>query len=296
MTQVNTCLKRIFTAFNLFFAIVGGIIIGLALLSQVLTNVNGGNLEGRTTGLLLLYIVGAITMIIAILGAYGAHKENKGCMIAFLVCMVIGSLMLLRAGIVLATSRPQVTALMLFFCKQDKMEPTLKEKFEHLVPLNEAPQQAQDMANNLQELVKCCGLFSYKDWRTDIPDSCVCSDVDQEMGQCQTVTYSAIMLSRKTIYTKTCFPIIMHYVLLTVDIVIGVIFSLATLSLLGLALSSLIIHQMRYPNRTTVVLSVPAIFAPSMPKYQELQNPPPKYQDLQNPPPKYQELQNPPQY
>lgn len=38
-------------------------------------------LEGRTTGLLVLYIVGSVTMVIAILGAYGAHKESKVCLI-----------------------------------------------------------------------------------------------------------------------------------------------------------------------------------------------------------------------
>ncbi|XP_020514062.1 tetraspanin-8 [Labrus bergylta] len=265
MNQVNTCLKRIFTVFNIFFAIVGGIIIGLALLSQVYTNING-NVEGRTTSLLLLYVVGATTMVIAILGAYGAHKENRGCMIAFLVCMVIGSLMLLRAGIVLASNRSQV-------------EPTLEEKLKLLVPLNQAPQEAQDMANNLQTLAQCCGLFSYEDWRSDIPDSCVCNDEEVMEDLCQTVSYTSIMLTQKNIYTKPCFPVIIHYLLLIIDIMVGIIFSLATLALLGLALSSLIIHQMRHPNRATVVLSVPAIFAPSMPKYQELQNPPPKYQE-----------------
>lgn len=39
-------------------------------------------MEGRTTGLIALYIFGAITMVIAILGAYGAHREKKGALIA----------------------------------------------------------------------------------------------------------------------------------------------------------------------------------------------------------------------
>jgi len=38
-------------------------------------------LEGRTVGLIVLYTVGAITMVIAILGAYGAHRENRACLI-----------------------------------------------------------------------------------------------------------------------------------------------------------------------------------------------------------------------
>ncbi|TMS02925.1 CD81 antigen [Larimichthys crocea] len=78
MSQINVCLKRLFTVFNIFFAIIGGVIISLALLSQVLTNIEDGeSLEGRTTGLIVLYVVGSVTMVIAILGAYGAHKESK---------------------------------------------------------------------------------------------------------------------------------------------------------------------------------------------------------------------------
>ena len=38
-------------------------------------------LEGRTAGLVALYTMGAITMVIAIVGAYGAHRENRVCLI-----------------------------------------------------------------------------------------------------------------------------------------------------------------------------------------------------------------------
>lgn len=80
--------------------------------------------------------MGSVTMVIAIVGAYGAHKENRVCLIVvsadvgqgtksrrpqkaadlaacflpqFLVCMVIGSLITLRIGIPSAMIRPEVT-------------------------------------------------------------------------------------------------------------------------------------------------------------------------------------------
>lgn len=46
------------------------------------------------------------------------------------------------------------------------------------------------------------------------------------------------------------------------------------LQLLGMALSSTIIHQMRYPGRSTLMMTVPSIFTLPPPKYQELHNPP----------------------
>ncbi|CAJ1054298.1 tetraspanin-8-like [Xyrichtys novacula] len=272
MAKVNGCLKCIFTGFNIFFAIVGGAIIGLALLSQVYTNTSGSEMEGRTTSLLSLYILGTVTMIVAILGAYGANKENKVCLIVFLVCMIVGALAMLRAGFVATAARPLV-------------EPQLEEKFRQLLPLNEAPEEAKAMADGLQTMAHCCGLFSYNDWGNDIPDSCMCDEEEQEEGLCQSVGYRITMTPKKSIYSQTCFPIIMYYVMLLLDVVMGVAFTLASLAILGMILSSIIIHQLRHPDRPTVLLSVPAVFTPSTPKYQELQYPPPKYQELHNPPP-----------
>ncbi|XP_070785449.1 uncharacterized protein [Enoplosus armatus] len=263
MTQrVNPCLKGVFTIFNVFFAFIGGVIIALALLSQVFTNINGGeNLEGRIAGLIILYVVGSVTMVIAILGAYGAHKESKVSLIVFLVCMVIGSMMMLRAGIPAATIRPE-------------LEGKLEDKFRELLPLDQASDEVKNMAETLQAKLHCCGLFSYEDWEGNTPPSCDC-DPEAMLGKCQTVSYKLLMLrNTKSVYVKTCLPIVIHYLLLLADIVIGVVFTLAVLALLGMILSSVIIHQMRYPNRPTVLLTVPTIFTPSPPKYQELKNPP----------------------
>ncbi|KAE8281095.1 hypothetical protein D5F01_LYC20067 [Larimichthys crocea] len=262
MSQINVCLKRLFTVFNIFFAIIGGVIISLALLSQVLTNIEDGeSLEGRTTGLIVLYVVGSVTMVIAILGAYGAHKESKVSLIVFLVCMVCGSLMMLRTGIYAAAARP-------------RLEAVVKQKFQELLPLDKASEDVKEMADSLQRQLHCCGLFSSEDWGQNIPDSCLCNQEVEPEGTCETLSYRRVMFPSKSVYAKTCFPIIIHYVLLLADIVIGVVFTLAALALLGMTLSSIMIHQLRYPNRPTVVLSVPAIFTTPPPKYQELHNPP----------------------
>ncbi|XP_023118292.1 tetraspanin-8-like [Amphiprion ocellaris] len=261
MAQINTCLKRTFTIFNIFFAIVGGVIIALALLCQILTNVEGReNLEGRTSSLVGLYLFGAITMMVAILGAYGAHKESKASLVVFLVCMIIGTLLMLRAGIPTAIARPQIEGI-------------LEQKVQEFLPLDESQPDVQNMANSLQTAMHCCGLFSYRDWRKNIPESCSCNP-EEEVGQCRNVEYRNFIFQTKSVYAKPCFPILMHYILLFADILLGIVFTLAILALLGLVLSSIMIHQLRYPSRPTVLLSVPAIFTPAPPKYQELHNPP----------------------
>ncbi|XP_044041317.1 leukocyte surface antigen CD53-like [Siniperca chuatsi] len=280
---VNPCLKRVFTIFNIFFAFIGGVIIALALLSQFMTSFDGGDsLEGRTSGLTIFYVVGSITMVIAILGAYGAHKESRVCLSVFLMCMVVGCSLMLRTGIPAASARP-------------KLEGFLENKFREFLPLDKATDDVKAIADNVQTQLHCCGLFSYKDWEGNIPNSCLCTQDVETDGKCQTIKYLEYFTTQsKSIYVKTCFPIISHYALLMADIVIGVILTLAILALLGMILSSVMIHQIRYSNRPTVLLSVPAIFTTVSPKYQELHNPP-KYQEMHNPP-QYQEMHNPPKY
>ncbi|XP_054878066.1 tetraspanin-8-like [Poeciliopsis prolifica] len=268
MAQINSCLKRTFIGFNLFFALVGAIILCLAVVSQVLTSNEDDEMGNRTTGLICLYIMGTVTTLLGLLGAYGAYKEHKISLIVFLICMVIGSLFMLRSGIPTAILRPQVQAV-------------LEEKFREMLPLNRASIQEKHVVDSLQTHLHCCGLFSYTDWNEDIPSSCNCpSNEDEEPETCKVVSAInryAFLMDGRSIYSKPCAPIVMYYVLLMADISLGVVFTLAILAVLGMILSSIMIHQLRHPNRTPVVLNIPTIFIPGPPKYEELQNdlPPP---------------------
>ncbi|KAG7218934.1 hypothetical protein INR49_019408 [Caranx melampygus] len=201
MAQINACLKRVFTVFNILFAIIGVLIIGFTLLSQVSIGIHEDKYFHH--GLLLCYTVGTITMVIAILGAYGAYKERLVPLIIF----------------------PSI----------------MEQKLKAFLPLDQASPEDQNEVNFLQ---------------------------------------SQSLLS-KSIYTKPCFPIILHFMQLVLDIALAIVFSLLVLALLGMILSSIIIHQMRYPTnpgRAAAVppafTSVPAVFIGAPPKYQELHNPP----------------------
>ncbi|XP_030575958.1 tetraspanin-8-like [Archocentrus centrarchus] len=259
MGKINTCLKSVFAVFNILFAIVGGIIIGLALVAQFYTSIQE-NLTGRTTGLFVLYIVGAVTLVIAVLGAYGAHTESKCSLVMFLVCTILGSLVMLVLAIPAAVIR-------------SKAEGMMEHHFQQYLPLDQSTDNIKNIANNFQKNFHCCGLFSHSDWN-EIPDSCLCDEEEQEEGECQNIGYSDFMLQR-SIYSKTCFPIIMYYALFAVDITIGLVFTLTLLALFGMILSSIMIHQIRYTNQPTILLTMPTIFSPQPPKYEELHNPPP---------------------
>ncbi|XP_039891938.1 tetraspanin-8-like isoform X2 [Simochromis diagramma] len=255
MAQINICLKRIFTVFNIFFMVVGGVAIVLALWCQFFMNIRGGyNLEGRATKLFILFIVGCITIMITMLGAYGAHKENKVALITSLVYTVIGCWLMLITGIQAAIIHPQLRGIGV-------------ETFSELVPLDKSSTYVRNMTEDIQKQFHCCGLFSYKDWE-NIPDSCVCSQEEEKEGKCQTVKNNTFMLQRKSVYTKTCFPTIMDHIQFHYNIILVVSFTLAILALLGIILSSIMIHQLYYPNRPTIMISL------MPPKYKELHNAP----------------------
>ncbi|CAI5636478.1 tetraspanin-8 [Oreochromis niloticus] len=259
MAQINICLKRIFTVFNIFFMIVGGVVILLALWCQFFMSIRGGhNLEGRTTQLFILHIVGVITMMIAVLGAYGAHKESKVALIMFLVFMFTGCLLMLMTGIPAASSYPQVKSRM-------------EETFRKFVPLDKSRKDVRNMAEDIQKQFHCCGLFSSKDWE-NIPDSCVCSQEEEKEGKCQTLRknlYQILTRQKKSVYSKTCFPTIMDHIQFTNKINIGVSFTLAILALLGGILSSIMVYQLYRSNSHTMMI----LMRP--PKYNEMCKPPP---------------------
>lgn len=264
MAQINSCLKRTFIGFNLLFAFIGGIIVGFTVVCQILTSAQQQeeDVEGRFVGLVGLYIMGGTTLLLGLLGAYGAKKEHKVSLIIFLVCMVIGAFVMIREGIPAAVTRPQ-------------LDRNLEEKFRELLPLNTASFRVKELADTLQSKLHCCGLFSYSDWNDDIPASCLCS-MEEETDECKVVGYNYLERSM-FIYRKPCVPILAYYVRMLADITLGVVFTLASLAVLGMVLSSIMIHQLRRPNRAAVLYSIPAIFTPGPPKYQELQDAPPPY-------------------
>ncbi|XP_044041318.1 tetraspanin-8-like [Siniperca chuatsi] len=256
MPRLSPCVKCLFISFNIFFVIMGVliVIISLALLSPSLDDLHGANdLEVQTTSRIVLYIVGSVTVVIAILGAYGAYKENRGALIVFLVCMVTGSLLMLRAGVSAAVARP-------------KLESLTEERWRSFLPLNQASDDIKNQVEVLQTSLHCCGLFSYKDWGENIPKSCLCSQEEAEEGKCQTVNYGNFLLNyfrqKKSVFVQNCLPLIMDSVTTNANIKLAVVFTLFALALLGLVLSSLMIYQM----------SVPVMFIDEPPAYQQLYN------------------------
>ncbi|KAJ8008830.1 hypothetical protein DPEC_G00082500 [Dallia pectoralis] len=274
MAKLNVCLKRIFIFFNLFFAVVGGLILGLGLVGRLFYQRNTAEWENQTSGFTVMFVVGGVTIAISLVGAYGAQREKRIPLIVFLTACFVACFGLLRLAVPAAIYHPM-------------LENDMEGMFRAKLPLNKAPPGVQEVAESIQQTLKCCGLFSYTDWGHDIPNSCLCQDSEDEIeGKCQYVQYQSMLLSftdpQKLIYKQTCFPVLKFYLSKAMDIFLGVFFGLAALALLGAVISAVLLAQLM---KSTV--GVPVVFSvSSLPAKRNIWSQPPKYTELYNEPEK----------
>ncbi|KAG7456131.1 hypothetical protein MATL_G00248490 [Megalops atlanticus] len=264
MGKVNSCLKWVFIFFNFLFGILGGVLLVFGMLAHALHH---EQIENKVMGLIFLYIIGGATLAISFVGAYGAYKEKKWALIVFVTVMIVGAIALLRMAVPIGVARPAVYSM-------------IEEQFRSAVPLDEADPQIQQAAETLQAQFKCCGLFDgYRDWRSHIPQSCLCSP-DESADKCEKaersywVPESSRFFDRpldteKLVYKQSCFPILMRYVEKALDIALGIFFGLAVMALLGVLMAVIMLCQIKDQP-----VAAPAVFTvnPQPPKYSELFN------------------------
>ncbi|KAK1790280.1 hypothetical protein P4O66_014192 [Electrophorus voltai] len=228
MPKINPCFKKTFVVFNVLFAVFGLVILAVAGLVHLFLE----EFDEKWSVVLSLYVTGGVTFIIATLGAYGAHTENKGLLIAFFTLMCTGTVILFRVAVPVAILRSEMIL-------------TMKTEMNHLVPLDRTRPNVQYMLVMFQKTFQCCGFFNgYQDWGEEVPDSCDCVSTYVHPDECQQMTsvsaYKRIFqLSNKSrmVYKEPCGPVLMQYLNKIYSSILGVLFGLAALALLGTVMS-----------------------------------------------------------
>ncbi|XP_013996510.2 CD63 antigen-like [Salmo salar] len=275
--------------------IAGGVIIGLGLMGQFVYHGSTSEFENQSKGFVMLYVVGGITMVMSLLGAYGAHREKRIPLIMFLVApLVLGCSLSTR----FSTSSSSFIVCFCLLCValptamyRPEVKRIVEEKFREVLPLNEASPDVRQLTERIQLNLKCCGLFSYTDWGNNVPDSCLCQgEEDQMEGTCLNIPYQLFLSEfrmtghQKLIYKQTCFPIIEGYVAKALDILLGASFGFAALALLGAVMSAVLLAQLR-----SSTVAVPVVFSVSShPSKFSFSSHPPKYSELYNEPEKHE--------
>ncbi|KAG7456132.1 hypothetical protein MATL_G00248500 [Megalops atlanticus] len=263
MANVSTSLKWVFIVFNILFAIAGGVLIMIAMIGHISQGPEG--FEQNLSGVVLLYLIGAVTMALSIIGAYGAHKEKKWALIVFFTGMVVGNACLLLLSVTVSVSIPVATQ-------------TIENYFYNAIPLDEASQDIQNVVGKLQSELNCCGVFNgYQDWGKHLPQSCLCPSYRPNMDKCEKINGSQFetyehgsMLSEdsdKLVYKEPCAPFVTNTMRKALNIMLGICLGFAIMAFIGMAMSMTLLCQMRR-QRSPVSLSM----NPSGPPYKELHN------------------------
>ncbi|CAG5926728.1 tetraspanin-8-like [Menidia menidia] len=226
MGKINGCLKCLFIFFNVLFAIIGCVLMYLAVKATAIAAqlaVFGG------PGVGWLWVIAIGVLGISTFGIYAACSENSLALKIFAGFMGAGMLIMLIFGIAVAVIRNKVV---------DGLTGVANEYIEAFMK----EQEFRDMLSNLQESLHCCGLLSAKDWGSTIPDSCSCP------GR----SYQSSCTSRPQgtsgpteIYKQSCGGFILTTVDLVFQIMMGILFGFAVTALLGLLISIYMVYQIR---------------------------------------------------
>lgn len=185
------CVKYLLFAFNLLFVLIAIGLIAVGAYVQIALKDYFDLIEGSfSSAAALLIAVGVIIFFIASFGCFGAHRENRVCVLIFAGLMVIIFIMEIAGGIAGFVMKGKVQDSV-----EKYMEKTLKEK--------------NRVWDEVQKDFKCCGIHNYTDWGFkgnsttdyDIPKYC-CKDLTDP---CLTTTagfYNQGCLSKFTDWLK----------------------------------------------------------------------------------------------
>ncbi|XP_036812492.1 CD9 antigen-like isoform X5 [Oncorhynchus mykiss] len=171
MAQVNRCLKQLFFGFNMLLGIAGCV---LLVLGMIAAPHNTEHDQGESIGLTWIISTAVVSVLLSLLGAYGAYQENIVILRLFLGIIGFGSILFLILGFKVARSMPEAMQVI-----QENLPAITSEM------MADAEQRQTIMA--LQVQGKCCGIMSYRDWDSNIPETCQCSSFKSDPSQCMEV-------------------------------------------------------------------------------------------------------------
>ncbi|XP_029603130.1 uncharacterized protein LOC115188422 isoform X4 [Salmo trutta] len=245
MGIINICVKRAFIFVCVLIGIISTLLLAITLFGHGYFH-QSEEIE-ILPGIAVLYVLEAATLVLSILGVYGAHKEKKWAVVL--------------------------------------MEELTREEHLGRMPLSGANQTDLEGLYNIQTKFKCCGLVQgYQDWGTDIPLSCLCSDEDSTNFKCvargnntrfvihypnsdmsEDDDHKGLMDEHMLVYKEPCLPNLLSLVGYGISLMIGTLVALQALWDIGVALAITILCQMR--RKVNVP---PVIFTSQPPQYREL--------------------------
>ncbi|XP_054480781.1 tetraspanin-8-like isoform X1 [Anoplopoma fimbria] len=248
MGKVNVCLKRSYIIVISLIAMLGALLLAFTLFSHG-HFYKEDEIESMLPGLHVMYVLSIITLILTIIGLYGACKEKKWALIMFAVGMILGSLFWITCEIQGLAERPKVTE-------------HLKREYLKLLPLNNASEVVTNNLKAAQIEFQCCGLDQgYLDWGYNIPESCLCTK--EPTNPCVAAPRNSSLSEHLVddqhimIYKESCLPYIIDHVMMIIDSAMGIILGVTLLWVLSVVLCILILCRLNKKEDIPVVVYSP---------------------------------------
>ncbi|KAL6116872.1 uncharacterized protein ACO6RY_14792 [Pungitius sinensis] len=242
MGKANVCLKRSYYAVLTLIGVLSGLVLAATLFSHGHLH-SHDEIETMISSIYSTYGISIITLILAVVGVYGACKKKKWALIVFVVGMILGSLVLIAADIGGLARRSQDVE-------------NLKKTYLQRLPLSNENMSSFEF---LQTELQCCGLDQgYVEWGYNIPESCLCTE--QSTNPCVAAPINSSIYELKVdgrpvlIYEQGCLTYIVDHVLMILDTAMGIILGVILLWVLSVVLGIFLLCQMSKKEDVPVVV------------------------------------------
>ncbi|XP_066579935.1 tetraspanin-8 isoform X2 [Amia ocellicauda] len=157
MAHINYCLKGLLVTFNILLTLVGIVFLLFGIHFQNAAEGHTGSSKG------MCILIAVVTVAFGLFGLFGAKSENQCMLKGYSTGMALCVIMLVILGIWFASQKSKVFV-------------AFKSETEKLIPLDVKGDEMRKELDQLQAVARCCGLVNgYKDWGSQIPDSCDCT-------------------------------------------------------------------------------------------------------------------------
>lgn len=155
--------------FNILYVILGSLMIGCGLFILLETDfrrwIHDLGLEHYWTGVYILLVAGALTMLQTFFGLLGAYQKKRTMLLIFAVSLVICIVLEITGATYLLKNGIRFSAI----------EVWLKDRFLELISQSDYNDSSKRTMSIIQEWVGCCGadgVYDYVNWNKVIPNTC----------------------------------------------------------------------------------------------------------------------------
>ncbi|KAI5617332.1 hypothetical protein C0J50_23113 [Silurus asotus] len=227
MAKGSAFMRRLCIVLNLLLGFLGLVLFLVGIVAstfKIEPLISGYYWQDGTQSVLFSIGFGLATILISILGVYGAYHEH-------------------------------ILALLL-------VEKRIEESFGNMTSLYNTDEVFHRELNKLQQEAECCGLLYYTDWRNQIPSSCDCPpDYPDKDARCTRVSgnvqnYRSSEVKKnpgaeavtdqspmRYVYKAHCGQFLIKHVKNALRILFGIVFTLATIMLAAIIVAVLLWHK-----------------------------------------------------